>query len=351
MKIGMMSSYKQECGVAEYCANMATAFRNDGHDVCVLGNYPYGDVEADDDKTFRCFHVELRDNKTDWDLDGAVAFASNIDVLVIQYEASLYPSSTFNQFLKAFKERVACKIVVIFHSSCIWPSFPWGLMDYGIAHDAGILANIRSANKKIVPHATIDYAARDPKEVRKELGLLDAFTVSSFGLGRVQYKETIPAVTQRGYQYVISSPASESNRINEIIATMPKWQQSLVKYYSDYVPQDIFIKRVQTAEVALIYYPPVGASVSSGAVRIALGARVPVVVSNTNWFSDLLHREFVSVLEPSLDIANLARCIEFFRNKYTEERQSILELQEAYVQENSWDNIVRNEYVPLFKGI
>ena len=122
MKIGILSSYKQECGIAEYAAKIRIGFEQNGHEVIILGNYPYKElVEVDDDKTFRCFHVEMQDQKNDWDLDGAVKFADGIDILLIQYEASLYPSSTFNQFLEQFRQRVSCKVVMVFHSSCqVW---------------------------------------------------------------------------------------------------------------------------------------------------------------------------------------------------------------------------------------
>jgi len=353
MKITIMSSYHQECGIAEYAEKIRLGFEHNGHDVKVLGNYPYKALTLEDDeKVFRCFHVEIHDKKNDWNTKQAIEFTKDTDILLIQYESSLYPSSTFNQFLERYRQEVDCKIVVVFHSSCIWPSFPWHLIDCGIAHDRAILGCIPHQNRCIVKHGMIDYPDRDPKELRKEFGLdIDTVTIGSFGLGRVQYKETIPAVTSVGCQYLISSPSSESNRLREMINNLPEEQKKLVYYYSDYVERDELVRRIQACDIILLYYPPVGAAVCSGAVRMAIGARRRVAVSNTNWFADLIGTDFTCVIKEECDVERLKVAMDMLKKIVEIHGYKIGDSQKKYIEENSWNNITKNQYIPIFEKL
>ena len=68
MKIAMLGPWAQECGIAGYGQTLRAGFEHNGHDVVVLGNYPYMPIYTpDDDKVFRCFHVESRDHMKDFD--------------------------------------------------------------------------------------------------------------------------------------------------------------------------------------------------------------------------------------------------------------------------------------------
>ena len=351
MKIAIMSTYHQQCGFSEYTEQMRFSFERNGHQIQILGNYPYEKLmDEDDDKVFRCFHMEIHDHKNDWDIEGIIQRIKEFDILLIQYESCLYPSSTFNQALEQIKQRTKCQVVMIFHCSGIWPSFPWNLIDFAIAHEGGILPSIPIKSKLVVSHGLVDYPDQDSKKLKAQFGLQqDTFTVGSFGMGRVRYETTIPAVVRAGFQYLISSTERENSRINEILGKLTPEERSAVFYYLNYAPTEELIRRIQACDCILIDYPPISVAVCSGTARIAIGAHRPIIVSQTNWFNDLWKFGFVGSIPADTSVENMIKWLGMAPQFVSDLMRN--SIQETYIKEHSIDNMTENKFIPIFKAV
>jgi len=340
MKIAIMSTYHQECGIAEYAEKLRFGFEHNGHEVKILGNYQYAPlVSPDDDNVFRCFHMEIRDQKNDWDVEGAIKHIGDSDVLLIQYEACLYPSSTFNQALDKIRHFCKCKVFVVFHSSCIWPSFPWDLIDVGIAHNEGIMTGIGST-RVLIRHGVEDYPDIDAIEIRGSMGLeKNKFTFGSFGLGRVHYEVTIPTITSmENCQYMVSTAETEKVRIQEIIEKLSPEQRKNLYYYPDYVPRLELIRRLQACDALFFDYYPIDANVCSGAARMAVGCRRKTITSDTNWFRDL-PASFVYKIKPSMEVEEMKQVLGKVKEHILQTGVKITKEQEDYI------NVMCNSYI------
>jgi len=359
MKICQLSTYGQQCGIAEYADQLHKAFLDLGHDSRVLANIPYEALTFNEDasRVRRVFHVEIRDKKTDFDFEKALGFlVDEMDILLVQYESCLYPRHQLHQFLRLARERYPrMRIAVVFHSSCIWPDFQWNLINWGVAHEENVLGCIPTLNKCIIRHGLPDWGDDvSPVEARKKLGFLntDRFTVGSCGFGRVRFEQTIPAVVGLGWNYLISSQERERVRIDPIISALPEWQKQLVVPIYNYCPYDQLADRLQACEMVLLDYPSTTACVTSGAARLAIGAHRKLVVSATNWFSDV--PAFVYKIAPDCPMERLREQLKLAVDELSGDGAIIsrrIASQQSYVKAYSWKNTCESAYIPLFQKL
>jgi hypothetical protein len=352
VKICQLSTYGQQCGIAEYADQLHKAFQQLGHESKVLANVPYEPVTFQEDpaKVQRVFHVEIRDRQTQFYYERALSFLGDSNILLVQYESCLYPRPELHQFLRLARHlSPMLKIVFVFHSSCIWPNLEWNLINWSVAHEENVYRCIPSYNKTVIRHGLPDWPNMKPEEARERLNLPQRFTVGSCGFGRVRFEQTIPAVTSLNGQYFISSQLREKVRIQPIIDGLSEGEKTRVIPEYSYCLYDELAVRLQACDVILLDYPSTTAAVTSGAARLAIGARRKLITSATNWFSDV--PPFVYKINPDLDVRSLKDELLTAYSALNAGDYRIDARQESYVQEHSWQSTCRDKFLPLFQKI
>lgn len=302
MRVAFISSWHQRCGIAQYSEWLAKALILLGHEVEVIANIPYEELtEPDEPYVHRLFNIELRDNKNYFDFEKAAEIINRCDVVHVQAESALY-SRNYLPTLHVKTARIPW--VVTYHSTCAPVLMPSVAMH--TAHTEQVLDQLGLRKVKrasiAMPCPVIDYVA--PPLVGQHL------LIGSYGLGRNNDEAVAEAV-----KYVNSTRASGQAEI--VFSTHyghHKW-----------LPYQALLRWIQEKHACILYYPPVGASVSSSAAQISLACGRPLVVSNTNWFSSLSpdHAIFGGCSVKELVIA-----LENLRNNYHQHVESAKEYAE-----------------------
>jgi len=257
LNIGMITSWGVRCGVAGYTKQLVTALEKEGDQVTVFGNFPHESlVEKDDGKVIRCFGTGFNE-ASQRVMDIGKIFKEvcnkNIDVVHLQYNAWLFPDLFRLKNLFGCLVNRGIRTVVEFHDSCIPIDFPFDLFTSQIVHGSDF-RTISKGNYRIpmgIP------------EVRYVPTLNVDLEVCSFGMGRNDEDLCRKACEAVGYIFEVHDSRQSWKSLQELVSWIQKYN------------------------IVVLMYPPTDVHVSSSAVRIALGARRYVIVSDTNWFSDV----------------------------------------------------------------
>lgn len=261
-KIGMITSWGQRCGIAQYTENLVAGLRSLGNDVQVIANIPYEEITHPDEPfVHRLWNVEGRDGVRYFDYYKAFQILGGCDVVHVQSEASLY-AQTYLPTLQAGLPK--SRFVVTHHSTCAANMMPTVRMH--IAHEERVLdaLSIPSGHRASMPMPSPVVEYKEPPV------LGDTFLLRSYGLGRNQDGMVDEAVRQWNGKGVL-----------------PKIRFETHYGHHRWVPFGELLKWIQGAHACILYYPPVGAFVSSSAAYLSLACGRPLVVSNTEWFSKL----------------------------------------------------------------
>lgn len=248
MKIGIISTFHEKCGVSAYTENLVEGFIEKGHDVKVIANYSKDPTQEDGVYVKRAFHAPFLTHQFDVDYESILEFFKDRDIIEVEFETNLYHPSTFPKLLQLL--RILDKQIVFkMHSSGMWPNL--NTYDvYFITHSAMWCSHI------VLPMGIKFYDNTPPQNYK---------SITSFGLGRNNDDRLISA--RDAVDPSIEYNTSYGNR---------KW-----------LPIKDLVKNIQESWIISLLYPPVGASVSSSAVTLALGCNRPIIVTDTNWFDNV----------------------------------------------------------------
>jgi len=245
-----MSTFGIRCGLAEYARELNRELQNLGVEVEIWANIPSGknvqDKKVLDDENFnveRNWSVEGWSGEIQRPVIGAVA----PPLVHIQYESFLYAMSWFPGVLRELTDKGA-KIVVTYHTAGVPQQFPGSLVDTAICHTDEIFASVPGRSRQLFE---LPGPYRRPR-------------IGTFGLGRAHVEWIEKACDELGYEFV-----------------------NMIHVHGEWQPLDELIDGLRTCDVLALPYPPVGTSVSSSAAKVALATMRPLVVSDTNWFSNL----------------------------------------------------------------
>lgn len=245
MRVGLLTSWRTQCGIAEYSTHLARALTRAGAEVVVLGSRndesqgrhlppPEGVVALQE---LPIFDVQA------WRADGRHGFevdavlAQELDVLHVQYEVILY----HEQLLRMLLARFPGVRAVTWHDNCIPPSVPmdWHVM-FRHRADTG-------PGGVVIPFGV---EALPP-------------VVRTFGLGRSEAGIIGDICHRHGWRFEASFGTREW-----------KTQRELHDW-------------LREADVIVLWYPPNAGAGSSQAARTALATRRRVIVNDVQWFADL----------------------------------------------------------------
>lgn len=255
MKIALVSTWSEICGVSQYSEELCAGIREKGHEVQVFANFPKAQLEPDPSYVTRCFHAPFLTNVHETD----IKFGEDLlqcDVIHFQFECNLYFPKWYFELINNIRGKKP--IIFTMHSSGIWQGFDTSQITF-ITHEP--VAGWRSV---VIPMG-IKFYDDAPVENRREL--------VSFGLGRNNddYVRDAIAGTDLGFR------STYGHR---------KW-----------LSRNELVREIQKSWAVSLVYPPVGASVSSSAVNLAIGCGRPVFASNTNWFNHVRHLPAIYTVE------------------------------------------------------
>jgi hypothetical protein len=265
MKIALMSSFGERCGVSEYCKNLVNGLFSNNIDVKIVANYPKDNLEPDPPYLKRLFHCPFMTNQFTADVNGILNYTEDCDVFHIQFNTALYYFDWFQELLvKNAKRKIP--VILTMHDSGIWQGFDCRLVNHFITHGPTWCTNS-------VIGMPVTFFDNNPVENYNSL--------VSFGLGRNNDDIVRSAIKDINVDYT----TSYGNR---------NWLK---------LPD--LVKFIQRNWIISLFYPEVGADVSSSAVMLALGCHRPVIISKTNWFKHIINYSGIYVCENANDLRDI----------------------------------------------
>jgi hypothetical protein len=281
LKVGLLTSWNTQCGIAEYSRGLAEALRRRGDvEVRIFGSRNVGERAVRDyaEGEFACFDVQAWREDKAFRLDAEPILEAELDVLHIQYSNLFYERRQLVHLMRRFPGVIA----LTYHDKVIGRVFPWRIPDVLFAHREDVGAGPR----RLIPQG-IDL--RPP-------------VVKTFGLGgKAESVPLLEAMCERnGWRFERSYGRHRWLETHELRA----W--------------------LRDSDAIVLWYPDMPTSGGSASVAVALGTRRPVFVNEAQAFSDLPRRTTnlrkVATLE-ELEVALRA------------------ELFDPYVQGRSWDAV------------
>lgn len=267
MKICIVTTWHERCGVSSYSHNLVYGLKDMGHEVVVIANYPKDRLEPDEPFVHRLFHTPFLTGETSANVDKMIEVMNICEVVHFSFETSMYHLDYFTELAKRKKE-IKPKIAFTMHTYAIWPGFPDTFADYYISHSS---PGFDLPNLRLFPigikKSPIDYS---PPSM--------PFKLRSFGLGRNNDSIVSEAIKDLDIEY----QTSYGNH---------KW-----------LNKDQLDSFISQANALVLMYHPISACVSSSAAAQALGFSVPLIISDTNWFSSIKHYPGIFICNNSEEV-------------------------------------------------
>jgi hypothetical protein len=283
MRVGLLTTWNTQCGIAQYSRHLGNALARAGADVTVLGSRNYGARETGEESELpveRVFGVEMWNGGQDSELDASRILAMGFDVIHCQYEVALYNRPRLQELLDQHEGASA----ITWHDKCVPADMP-GPWDLQFRHreDTGPAGHV-------IPFGIEDV----PPLVR------------TFGLGRTQEDVIRPICERNGWRF-------ESAATSEAAFGGQAWLSQLELH-----------EWLREADAIVLWYPDAEMAGSSQAARTALATRRPVFVNDVTWFDDL-----------PFCMDGLTKCVHPGGLEYS----LMQELARPYITDCSWDKV------------
>lgn len=268
MKIGMFSTFGEQCGVSEYTKSLIDGLQEKGITAKIVGNYPKSDYYKESNYNIkRLFGTPFLTNCCTAEIPEILNFIEDCDICHFQMETSIYHTNYIFDLVNKLKE-LNKLIVFTMHSGGIWHQFPISRVDHFITHDHPFA----SEKSTVIPMGVKLYNDNE--------ALPKFNTMVSFGLGR-----------------------NNDDYVNEAIAGMNIDYSMVYGHRGHWLPLDDLINKIRESWIISLLYPEIGStSVSSSAVMLAMGCDRPILVSNTNWFSHIINFPNIYVCDNISDV-------------------------------------------------
>jgi hypothetical protein len=249
VKVGMLTSWNTQCGIAEYSRALVEALgAHQDVELVVLGsrNYDERAVAEDEDYVVACFDVERWNRFGRHELDVERILDLDLDVLHVQYQLGLYDLPRLVELLARFTGAT----VITWHDNWVPAELESHRFDAAITHRLGV-----GPTDLVIPFGVRNMPA----------------IVRTFGLGRTRKDVIAPICERNGWTF-------ESAATSEAAFGGQNWK-----------PWRELHDWLRGADAIVLWYADDGMMGSSQAAHTALATRRPVVATDTTWFADLPH--------------------------------------------------------------
>ena len=250
VKVGMLTTWNTQCGIAEYSRGLVEALREHADvEMIVLGsrNYDERAVAPDEDFVLASFDVERWNRYGHRELDVERILDLDLDVLHVQYQLGLYNVPRLVELL----ERLEGASVITWHDNWVPVELQALRFDGAITHRLGV-----GPTDLVIPHGVRNV----PPIVR------------TFGLGRTREDVIAPICERNGWTF-------ESAATSESAFGGQSW-----------VPWRQLHDWLRGADAIVLWYEENELVGASGAAHTALATRRPLIVNDFTWFADLPER-------------------------------------------------------------
>lgn len=347
LKVAYICNWGDCCGISTYTKFLVDAMADKVKEIKIFSEKTLTN-ESNDERVDRCWERgkslnELIKKIKDY----------SPDFLIIQHEFGIFPKATY--FLQLMQGIENIPYVVAMHSvyehldKSVCTSAAKDIIVHSEEAKKALVRTGNSNNIYVVPHGCVQY---DDKEVSELWNIFQTpYALMQFGFGFF-YKGVDRAIDAVNYLknkdekfkdifYVYL--CSENNNTNMVHV---KYYEHLLKKIEDYGLQDnvAIIKKFQsektinsylrTAKIALFPYvinddnKVYGAS---GAIRVAMANKIPVIASDAHLFDDLDG----IVPRPGGYISLAKEIDEIFSNDGY--RKDVLNKSANYIKDNSWE--------------
>jgi hypothetical protein len=324
-----------KCGIAEYNLSLYDALKQLGHTVTIFANRrdtvrpdrkPYIAETILDERAevVPCFNAGAWSESLDFDYPFLFAELEKrqIELIIVQYQNGIFHPPNLRPLFEHCKEK-NIQVIVSFHDSFFGP-FPFDLVEHYVCTHSRMKQIL---NSHYIPHG-IPAPINDPKDVLKQRFGYDGTVVTTFGLGRTDYRLISEVAGELHYRFAVIDSADSCRIGGEHVIHIRNW-----------LSKEQLLMRLGASDVIVLWYPEIDAYVSSSAISLALASLRPVIVNDVNWFRDI----------PD-DVAIKVKDEKELREKLSGIAQHpINQKQIEYVNQNQWQNIAQR-YLEVLRG-
>jgi len=287
--------------------------------------------------------------------------ASEYDVLHLQFQYGLYSNILLNEMLGTIN-KIGRKIVVTMHDfGATAVDHNQAIKKYAdviVVHseehgDALVESGFSEEVIRLIPHG-IDlktYEEIKALKIKPVPGLIGYFGFLYDHKGLLELGLAMKELSKKGYKLralsslgVAARPSQLYwERVRKFFNREDLWKH--IELYSRFMPKEELARLLAECEIIILPYEDYGQIGVSGAVREAMLAGRPMIVTDTPFFSDL-DKEVYKIRnnDPDLIAAAVLNL-----SLHGQVRSSIKAAMEARIRRDSWENIGR-QYAGIYKG-
>jgi glycosyltransferase involved in cell wall biosynthesis len=310
-RVAVLSTWKTRCGIADYAESLTQDFPRAGEWRVYAEARGCGVPESPGVR--RNWHVGLEDlSRLASDLD-----ADAPDVLLVQHNPAFFGEEALRRLLElARKKGVAVALTLhAVQDLRIDPALASEMNRAGRVYvhrpaDAHRLASLSvERGVRVIPHGIARLPERSVDWVRNQIGLDGRFLVGHFGYLRphkgvlelIEAFDRVAAADPKAELLLLCSeyPSADSRDYRRLCETRIAEATFSGRIHAsfDYLPLDTAGFLLQGCDVLVFPYLPSGES-ASGAVRLALAAGRPIIVSDSGIFEELDGVAAASSIDP-----------------------------------------------------
>lgn len=295
MKISLVSTFKQSCGIASYTEDLATALQEAGHDITVYAERIHPNEK---EKSSKISFVRIWDRSsfTARGFLGTLAGKAKPDVIHFQHEFGLFPNN--KEFILTIETlaKQGVKVIVTLHTITAPPqrldffqNLPSHTNIIYAAHteaSQAILSEWDVFNTVYIPHGVTQHeqAAYLRVAAKKQLNCMDMILCPGFvspSKGHIEILEGFASLVFQKFNWklFIVGEARDAGYQQLLYETVDKYGLSNhVVFYNGF--QESMDKYFMAANVVVLGAGKTTPFSASGQLHTALGYNVPVVAKN-----------------------------------------------------------------------
>ncbi len=298
-RLAVLSTWNTRCGIADYTESLTRGFP-EGADVRIYAEArSCGDAEPHVRKNWEIGLHDLSPLESDLERDG-------VGTVLLQHNPAFYTEEAFGRLLRRLRDR-GIPTAITLHATQglrLDPDLAFELARANRIYvhrdsDAAWLAAHSIADSvRVIPHGVSRLPERSADWVKSQIGLAGSFLIGHFGFLRphkgvielIEAFEILGRSSPDAHLLLLCSeyPSSDSHeyrqRCEDRIARSPLAGRIHATF--DHLPRDTAGLLLQACDLLVFPYYPSNES-ASGAVRLAIASKRPIVVSGSGIFDEL----------------------------------------------------------------
>jgi glycosyltransferase involved in cell wall biosynthesis len=356
LRVAMVCNWHTKCGISTYSSYLVDALRPKVKELRIFSEIVPSTTAEDGPEVDRCWErgkclIDMCKRVKDW----------SPDFVIIQHEFGIFPNAFY--FMQMMQQFENIPHVVVMHSvyqhldKVVYSECVRNIVCHTEKGRDMLKSMGNTNNIYVIPHGCVVF------DDAKELWNINhnPYTVMQFGFGFAYkgveraleaihiLKTSDPKFSKIMYFYLISENDFNSKHHLDYYRKLLKKIDELglqenVALYRKYQTEQNLNLYLRLAKLAIFPYlnsPDNTVFGASGASRIAMANKIPVVVSESHLFDDL-----EGVLPRPSSASELAKTIDevFSNGTY---RQAIIDKSQQFIRDNAWDKIA-DKYLDVY---